>query len=68
MKCPHCNKELDFIAPVERNCEAYGGNPKGVTTCCGNIVQLQRNISFTPYIPYKHDDLKKDDWGNKPKK
>lgn len=64
MKCPHCNEELEFIAPVFQNCEIYGGNPKGVTTCCGNIVMIHRYIMFRTEIPYNHDELKKDDWGN----
>jgi len=68
MKCPHCQKTLDFIAPVELNCEAYGGSPKGVTTCCGNIVQLRRVITLVPSIPYNDSELEKDDWGNNRKK
>lgn len=64
MKCPHCQENLDFLAPVESNCEAYGGNPKGVTTCCGNIVQIRKVVTFIPSIPWNHDELKKDDWGN----
>jgi hypothetical protein len=64
MKCPHCNGELEFLAPVFQNCEIYEGNPKGVTTCCGNIVMLHRRVSFVATIPYNHDELKKDDWLN----
>jgi len=63
MKCPHCNKELDFIAPVKMNCETYGNTPKGTTNCCGNIVALQRTIILTPFIPYNHNELIQDDWG-----
>lgn len=65
MKCPHCNKELDLVAPADLNCEAYGGVPRSVTRCCGNIVQFKRTIIVTPYIPYNHDELIVDDWNNK---
>lgn len=67
MICPHCKKELIFSAPVELNCEVYGGHPKGVTECCGNIVMLTRVVRYIPSIPYNHDELKEDDWGNKRK-
>jgi hypothetical protein len=63
--CPHCGNKLEFIAPVEMNCEIYGGSPKGVTKCCGNIVQVYRIITIKPYIPDDHGELEKDDWGNK---
>lgn len=65
MKCPHCKKEIQFIAPVELNCEIYRKQPKGMTKCCGNIVQIRRKISFEPFIPYNHDELGEDNWGNK---
>lgn len=67
MKCPHCEKPLSFVAPVDLNCETYGGHPKGVTECCGNIVQLRRQIVLIPSIPYNHDELTEDDWNIKKK-
>lgn len=62
MKCPYCNKRLEFEAPVKENCEIYGGSPKGVTTCCGNIVQLRRIINFEAYTT---GNTQVDDWGIK---
>lgn len=64
MKCPHCNKDMKLIAPADMNAEIYGGYPKSVTECCGNIVQFNRIITIQASIPYNHDKLTVDDWGN----
>ena len=64
MKCPHCSSELKLLAPAIGNAEAYGGRPKSVTKCCGNIIQVRRIISFEISIPFNHSDLKHDDWQN----
>ena len=65
MKCPHCEKELDLLELADLNCEVYGGYPTSVTACCGNIVQCQRKIIISFHIPYNHEELKEDLWGNK---
>lgn len=64
MECPYCKNELEIPAYAELNCEAYGGNPKVVTKCCGNIVGLHRIVVIKASIPYNHKEILTDDWGN----
>ena len=65
MKCPHCNQELVCKSPAYLNCEVYGKRPTSVTECCGNIVEITRKIIVSAAIPFNHDKLEKDHWGNK---
>lgn len=65
--CPHCGDILHFISPVLANVEIYGNTVNGTTSCCGNIVTVNRVISFAVSIPDGHNKIKEDAWGNKNK-
>jgi hypothetical protein len=70
MECPHCKETLKVEPYVYRNLETYhigGGLVKATTDCCGNIVSMSVQTVFKAYIPYNHNELTEDDWGNKKK-
>lgn len=63
MKCPHCNEEISFDAPILRNVECFGETQLGKTICCGKAVnvELVKSFRFSKYIGNKEED----NWGNK---
>lgn len=63
MDCPNCGKVLDFIAPVFRNLENFGGSCLGTTTCCGTAFKVSIIYKFD--IKQYEGEKEKDDWGNK---
>lgn len=66
MKCPHCEKELEFLSNTPWfNVETYREPKNAVTKCCGNIVRLSVMSVFSAKIPYNHDVITEDAWGNK---
>jgi len=68
MECPHCKETLRVEPYVYRNLETYhigSSSVKATTKCCGNIVRMSAIATFSVTIPYNHDKLTEDDWGNK---
>ena len=61
MKCPYCGKEAKIADVVKRNLESYGGSAKARTDCCGKMVRVSPNISFSCY---EENQEGRDDWGN----
>lgn len=63
MKCPHCNKEINFISPIYRNLETYGGSGMATSECCGAafVVCIVYKYQVTPYT----GNAETDDWNNK---
>lgn len=62
MKCPWGDHELETVSDVaERNVDHYGGTAAIKTSCCGNIVCIQRKPGYTAFKSGKTTD----DWGNK---
>lgn len=63
MKCPHCNKELEFETYVVYNVEVYGKPLIGRAKCCGKGLRVSRKMSFSVSILGEFEQPEVDDWG-----
>lgn len=62
MECPNCKKQINFIPPVYRNLETYGGSAVAVSECCNSAFNVTIKYSFN-IIPYTGNNST-DSWGN----
>lgn len=63
MKCTKCEKQIDFVPPVFRNLETYGGSAVAISRCCGIAysVKIKHSYDIQEYTGTSNID----DWGNK---
>ena len=61
MKCPYCGKNAKIKEVVKRNLEVYGGQARARTDCCGKVILVWPNVSFSCCDT---GQTEKDDWGN----